>query len=116
MRITVKITGDPFSSGNFLLRTSLAEVKKYEGEKLLLELREDNEGKKANFEFIVASFRHGEADRALYESGQPVLCSLIATTKHRALSEDPLDTSWWRGGNAMVGSIQKTTLPSFEVS
>lgn len=57
------------------------------------------------YRFVVVMARHeGEVlkDAATLE----LPCNMTRTTTERASSANPCDLSWWRGGQAMIGSVK----------
>lgn len=53
-------------------------------------------------EYAVIQVRLEGASLDNLEIGESFLCNLTAQLKEKAISADPLDLSWWRGGNAVI--------------
>ena len=56
-------------------------------------------------EYAVVQPRHSDASFDCLEKGKIILCNLTAVSRERAVSDDPLDLSWWRGGNAVITDV-----------
>ena len=62
-----------------------------------------------DWEYFVATTRHRGDGLSDLLSGKEVICNLTAISKAQASSAAPVDTSWWRGGLGLIGTLQ--TLP-----
>jgi len=58
-------------------------------------------------EYFVAQTRHEGSDLERLSVGEPVNCNLICIPVERALSDNPLDLAWWRGGVSLLASVRK---------
>ena len=58
-----------------------------------------------DYEFLIASSRHegNSFDKLL--QGDGLLCSLMRIPPEQLKSDNPFDTSWWRGGGAFIGDV-----------
>lgn len=66
----------------------------------------DYEG--TRYQYLVISARHEGKPLAQADSIE-VPCNMIRTTPELAVSDHPVDTSWWRGGGAMIGTVAVVT-------
>lgn len=57
-------------------------------------------------EYVVAQVRYEGASIKDLELGRALLCNVTATTDKLAKSSNPVDLSWWRGGNATITDIK----------
>ena len=58
------------------------------------------------YEFLVAASRSVSQPIEGLAHGSSAFCSMIAISPEQANSSKPLDVSWWRGGGALIGSIE----------
>jgi hypothetical protein len=56
--------------------------------------------------YAIASPRSDADDVTSLARGRPIHCGLTRIPPDRALSDDPFDLSWWRGGDALVGTLE----------
>lgn len=57
------------------------------------------------YRYAVASPRLEGRDIAEIEAGKTVDCALTAISNEQAESDDPMNTSKWRGGLALLGDV-----------
>lgn len=57
------------------------------------------------YRYAVASPRHEGRNVAEIEAGKTVDCALTAISNEQAESDDPMNTSKWRGGLALVAAV-----------
>ena len=74
-------------------------------ERLLLRFREAVKWHGGSYRFFVARHRRGLGLEDDLLAGRPVECSLVAVSEEHAASTDPLDTTWWRGGLAVLATL-----------
>ncbi|MCK5001079.1 MAG: hypothetical protein KAS23_16160 [Anaerohalosphaera sp.] len=75
---------------------------------ILVKLNEPLVFKDSVAEYLVISPRHQGYPLKGIMKGQEVCCGMMGITKEQAESDDPCDTSWWRGGGIVsTGSIRK---------
>jgi len=58
------------------------------------------------YEFIVAESRAVSHPIEGLAHGSSAFCSMTAISSDQANSSKPLDVSWWRGGGALIGSVE----------
>lgn len=63
----------------------------------------------AAYNYAVASPRHEGRNIAEIRAGKSVGCAFIAISDEQAQSNNPLDTSRWRGGLAFVADVALAT-------
>ncbi len=54
---------------------------------------------------VVQARREGDISDQL-QMGSSIPCNLVALPAARAISDDPFDLSWWRGGLAVITDIK----------
>ena len=97
---------DPWAMGEELGWSPIpAAVMRTEGEVWLVEINQPFDYDGSNYRYVVITPRHVGASLSQCTSSR-VPCNMTKTTTERALSASPCDTSWWRGGHTMIGSIE----------
>ena len=75
-------------------------------ERVVIEFRDPVEWHGDSFRFFVAQHRHRAGLAEELVRGRSVECGLTAVSEERASSPDPFDVSWWRGGLAVVATVE----------
>jgi hypothetical protein len=55
--------------------------------------------------FVVSPRHEGTSFKDLMD-GNKINCSFLRITKEQADSDNPFDTSWWRGGGGFIASVK----------
>jgi hypothetical protein len=92
-------------ANGFLDNEREATVEGQNADSILLRLKSPLSLSDDVFEYIVAKVRHEGASFDDFESGERLLCNLTAVSNQHALSGNPFDLSWWRGGNATITDV-----------
>jgi hypothetical protein len=58
------------------------------------------------YEYLVASPRLQSREINAIARGEMVPCGMVRIPPERAISSDPFDLNWWRGGGALDGSLE----------
>ncbi len=104
MKVTLALS-DPWIMGEELGWPSIpATVIHQDGDEWLVEVDQPFEYGGEKYQYLVISHRHVGTYLNQYTS-MSVSCNMTRTTKERVSSASPCDTSWWRGGHAMTGSL-----------
>lgn len=109
MKVIIKIT-DPWELGEFLdwksLEGSILLLSRSDGESALVKLDDPFTYKNIFCEYLIVSPRHkeGKFDDLIEE--QSIFCNLIRISQEQADSKNPFNLSSWRGGIAIIGSIE----------
>lgn len=102
---------DPWEMGEALgWRSITGIVSDVTGDSWLVELDEPFDYEGALYQYVVITSRH-EGKPLANATSVEVRCNMIRTTAERAASENPCDTSWWRGGHAMIGTVSLDAAP-----
>lgn len=67
-------------------------------------------------EYFVAGERSDRDRLADLLRGKTINCTLTRVSAEHALTNNPVDLSWWRGGIALLGSVQTAETPTPEAS
>jgi hypothetical protein len=59
--------------------------------------------------YFIGSPRYKEEPLKGILQGKELSCGLVCIPKERAISLNPFDLSWWRGGIGLICSIRRTT-------
>ena len=57
-------------------------------------------------EYFIATPRHELESIAALKDGNAIVCNFARIPSDKANSNNPFDLSWWRGGIALVGTLQ----------
>lgn len=105
MKVVLKLS-DPWEMGKEMGWPAIsASVIRRDRDAWLVEIDQPFDYGGANYRYMVISPRL-EGDALAQCASRSVPCNMIKTTIERASSASPCDISWWRGGHAMVGSIE----------
>jgi hypothetical protein len=59
-----------------------------------------------HYEYLIATPRKADDSFHTLLKGASVFCSVLKLPSDRISSDDPFDTSWWRGGAAFIGDVE----------
>ncbi len=105
MRVLLRLI-DPWEMGEQLGWPAIpATVVREADDVWLVEIDRPFDYGDANYRFLVISPRH-PGEQLAEHGALSVICNMIRTTEERASSASPCDTSWWRGGHSMIGSVE----------
>lgn len=81
---------------------------------ILVKLDKPLKYKESIAQYLVISARHqGDTLKSMLK-GKEVGCNVIGISTEQAQSDDPCDTSWWRGGGiTSIGSVRKAKKGKF---
>ena len=110
--IKVKLQlSDPWKMGEALgWQPFTGLVSDLTGDSWLVELDEPFDYAGTRYQYMVISARHESKPLTMATSGA-VPCNMIRTAAERAVSDNPCDISWWRGGHAMIGTVSLDAAP-----
>lgn len=105
-RVNVKIS-DPWDLGEALgWKPLAAEIISIKGESALVRLYNPFEFRKTCCQYFVASARYEGDTLANLAAGKPLFCGMTRVSTEQAKSSDPHDLSKWRGGMAMIATVE----------
>ncbi len=109
-RVLVRVS-DPWDLGESLrwrpLEGELLQIASDErGGRALIKLDDRIEYRGSVCRYVVAAPRHEGATIAAIQKGEKVFCNFTGISDSQAASSDPLDTSTWRGGVAIIGDLE----------
>lgn len=81
-------------------------VKKSERDAVIIKLTTPFDYNNHHYEYLIASPRKANDSFNTLLKGASVFCSVIRLPSDRICSDDPFDTSWWRGGAAFIGDVE----------
>jgi hypothetical protein len=115
MRVSVTIS-EPWELGEAVQWRSLAgELQRLiddaQGGRVLIKLDHSIRYRGSEWHYVVGTPRHSGDRLAALQAGQKVLSALTGITVQQAVSDNPFDTSGWRGGLALVGDIEPIRAP-----
>jgi hypothetical protein len=58
-------------------------------------------------DYFIATARHESESTAALKDSSVIVCNFARVPSDKANSNNPFDLSWWRGGIALVGTLQK---------
>jgi hypothetical protein len=109
--VTVKLS-DPWELGEALKWEPLAgAIVSTEGESALVRLSNPFEFKNTTCEFFVASPRHEGHTISELADGKSLFCGMTRISSEQAKSLSPCDLTNWRGGVAMIATLEPTPTP-----
>ena len=83
-----------------------AELRVFADDGFLVKLDASFGYKQKNIEWLVAKPRHVGNSLLSMKAGETLSVNMVATKQEAADSENPLDLTWWRGGNAFIGELE----------
>lgn len=106
---TVKVIlriSDPWELGEALKWEAFdAEIVSMTGDDILIRLLKPFVYRETTCEFFVASPRYEGDHVELLRDGKSLFCGITRITPEQANSDNPFDLSKWRGGIAIIGSL-----------
>jgi hypothetical protein len=115
MRVTITIS-DPWEVGEAVHWRSLAGlvsqmVDDGRGGRMLIKLDDPIKYRGSAWHYLIGAPRHaGDRVVSLQTAGR-LRSALTGITEQQAISDDPFDTSNWRGGLAFIGDIEPIAAP-----
>jgi len=73
---------------------------------LLVQLDDPPFFKKERYEFLIIESALIGWELNKLGQGEHIPCGMIRLTTEQAYSSNPMDTSWWRGGHTLTGTIR----------
>ena len=83
-----------------------AELQVFADDGYLIELEAPFDFKKNKIEWLVAKPRHAGKNLSNIKGGELISVNMTAVKDEVTDSANPLDLSWWRGGNAFIGEVK----------
>lgn len=84
-------------------------INKYYGNKeecVIISLKKSFQFDGLECKYFVASPRHEGITFKNLLNGDGINCSFVRVTKEQAESDNPFDTSWWRGSGGFIATIK----------
>ena len=113
MRISVTIS-EPWELGEAIHWRALGgeltrAVEDEHGGRVLIKLDSPIKYRGLEWQYIVGAPRHRGDRVAALQTGELVMTALTAITAQQAMSDNPFDTTSWRGGLAFVGDLRRSS-------